>query len=129
MSTSRKSLIKPRSKAFNKQQGNCYYCNQPMWLNEPEKFSLKYNITLKQARRFQCTGEHLTAHKDGGTAKQENIVAACCYCNLQRHKRSTAPTPQQYKKFIERRMNKGRWHIVRLASNSSTQFYPTKSQR
>ena len=114
MSTSRKSLIKPRTKAFNKQQGYCYYCNEPMWINDPKKILLNYNITLKQAMCLQCTGEHLIAHQDGGDSTQENIVAACWHCNQQRHKRSVAPTPQQYKKFIERRMNKGKWHSIRL---------------
>lgn len=116
MNNKRKSLSKPRSKAFINQQGICYYCNQPMWLNDPEKFTLKYNLTLKQARRFQCTGEHLIAHQDGGTSAQNNIVAACRYCNQQRHRRSNVPSPEQYKKFIGRRMNKGRWHIVRLST-------------
>ena len=86
-----------------------------MWLNNLNNFLSKYNITFKQAKSFQCTGEHLIAHQDGGTSAQDNIVAACKYCNLQRHRRNTDPSPEQYKKFIEQRMNKGRWHSIRLS--------------
>jgi len=114
MSTSRKSLIKPRTKAFIHQQGNCYYCNQPMWQNDPDKFSSKYNITLKQSKRYQCTGEHLIAHQDGGTSARKNIVAACSFCNQQRHRRKIILSPKDFKTFIQKRMRKGHWHIVRL---------------
>lgn len=122
MSKSRKSLIKPRTKAFIHQQGNCYYCNQPMWQSDPDKFSSKYKISLTQSKRFQCTGEHLIAHQDGGTSARKNIVAACWFCNQQRHRRNIVPSPNQYKKLIERRMNQGRWHCIRLAMNKSTQM-------
>lgn len=114
MSAPRKSLIKPRSKAFIHQNGFCYYCDQPMWLKESITFSSKYNITLPQAKRFQCTGEHLIAHQDGGTSAQKNIVAACWFCNQQRHRRKIYLSPERFKKFTQKRMQKGRWHNFRL---------------
>lgn len=114
MAQSRESLIKPRSTAFSLQAGRCFYCSQPMWSESPHEFASKHKITLGQAKRFQCTGEHLQAHKDGGSAKQHNIVAACLFCNKQRHSRKIAPPPDQYKKMIENRMAQGRWHVVRL---------------
>jgi len=114
MSKQRKSLSKPRSKAFIHQLGYCYYCDQPMWLSKPDNFSSKYNISLKQTKRFQCTGEHLVAHQDGGTSKQANIVAACWFCNQQRHRRKIVLSPKDFKTFILKRMRKGHWHIVRL---------------
>jgi len=46
-----------------------------MWTNNPLKFALKYNATLSQVKRFQCTGEHLVAHQDGGSSAPHNIVA------------------------------------------------------
>lgn len=115
MAKPRKSLVKPRSNAFITQSGRCFYCNEPMWSEDPHEFALKHKITLSQAKRFQCTGEHLKAHKDGGTAAQSNIVAACLFCNRKRHQRKTPPPPDQYKKLIEKRMSHGRWHEVRLA--------------
>ncbi|MEQ1620629.1 MAG: HNH endonuclease [Methylococcales bacterium] len=114
MNKSRKSLAKPRSFAFTRQLGHCYYCNQPMWSEDPVTFASKHKITLGQAKRFQCTGEHLKAHHEGGSAAQNNIVAACLFCNQKRHQRKVAPPPEQYKNLIHQRMNKGRWHDVRL---------------
>ena len=105
-----KPLVKSRSKAFSRQNGYCYYCGQPMWTKDPQNFASKYNLTLPQTKRFQCTGEHLIAHQDGGTSSQQNIVAACKFCNQQRHARKVAPTPDQYKKLIQQRLSKNRWH-------------------
>jgi len=85
-----------------------------MWSEDPHDFALKHKITLAQAKRFQCTGEHLKAYKDGGTATRSNIVAACLFCNRKRHQRKEPPHPDQYKKMIENRMSQGRWHVVRL---------------
>jgi hypothetical protein len=110
----RKSLVKPRSIAFSRQAGLCYYCDQPMWSEDPWEFASKYKITIGQAKRFQCTGEHLRAHQDGGKPDLKNIVAACWFCNQKRHKRKVAPDPDQFKQFIHQRMNQGRWHSVRL---------------
>jgi hypothetical protein len=56
-----KTLIKSRLKAFNLQQGFFIYCELPMWLDHPEAFAKKYKITIKQAKLFQCTAEHLKA--------------------------------------------------------------------
>lgn len=114
MRESRKSLSTPRSKAFIHQQGYCYYCEQPMWLGKSDKFLSKYNITLNQAKHFQCTGEHLLPYQDGGTSAQNNIVAACWFCNIQRHRRKTVLSPKDFKTFIQKRMSKGHWHIFRL---------------
>ena len=115
MAKSRKSLVKPRSIAFTRQAGRCFYCSQPMWSETPIEFASKHKITLGQAKRFQCTGEHLIAHQDGGTSTQKNIVAACLFCNQKRHQRKEAPHPEQYKELIHHRMNQGRWHDLRLS--------------
>lgn len=114
MAKSRKSLVVPRSIAFSRQSGRCFYCSQPMWSENLHEFALKHKITLGQAKCFQCTGEHLKAHQDGGAATQDNIVAACWFCNHKRHQRKEPPPPDQYKKLIENRMSQGRWHVVRL---------------
>ncbi|NOR42344.1 MAG: restriction endonuclease [Gammaproteobacteria bacterium] len=116
MSKSRKPLKYPRSLAFSRQNGNCYYCGLPMWTNDPQYFSSKYKISEKQAKHFKCTGEHLVAHQHGGSSQQDNIVAACEFCNLQRHRRKSNPSPTQYKDFVQQRMDKGRWHNIRLAT-------------
>jgi hypothetical protein len=114
MAKHRKPLKKPRSIAFSRQAGRCCYCNEPMWSKDPHVFALKHKISIDQAKRFQCTGEHLKAHKDGGTAAQNNIAAACSLCNQRRHRRKEPLEPDQYRKLVEHRMSQGRWHNVRL---------------
>lgn len=83
----RKSLVRPRLIAYSQQLGLCFYCSCPMWSKDPIVFVSKYGITLPQAKALECTGEHLEAHKDGGSSSQSNIVAACKFCNQGRHKR------------------------------------------
>jgi len=114
MAQRRKSLIKPRSIAFSRQSGHCFYCGQPMWTSSVEEFAAKHKITSAQAKLLQCTGEHLKAHHEGGKADQSNIVAACLYCNQGRHKRKDAPAPEQYKRLVYQRLSKGGWHQLRI---------------
>lgn len=110
----RKSLAKPRSVAFNRQSGFCHYCGQPMWQKNLQQFASRFGIPLGLAKRFQLTGEHLVAHKDGGTTSRSNIVAACSFCNRTRHVMKTVLDPEQFKRHVQKRMGKGQWHPVRL---------------
>lgn len=105
-----KSLARARTIAYTRQSGGCFYCGLAMWLDNPLAFASKYGITLGQAKRFQCTGEHLEARQDGGTAFQSNIVAACSFCNQHRHRRKKPPTSNVYKQLVCKRMSQGRWH-------------------
>ena len=116
MGKSRKPLVKPRTFAFTNQNGRCYYCNQPMSSGNLSKFSSEFDITLHEAKMLKCTGEHLVAHKDGGSSARNNIVAACWFCNDHRHRRKANPSPEQYKKMVQRRLNRGRWHGLILAA-------------
>jgi len=81
-----------------------------MWISNPLEFATKHNITPAQAKRLQCTGEHLEARQDGGADTHSNIVAACLHCNQSRHRRKRAPSPDIYKKLVRGRMAQGRWH-------------------
>jgi len=56
-----------------------------------------YRLTLRQAKSFRCTAEHLMAKRDGGSDDQENIVAACWVCNHTRHRRKRPPEPRRWK--------------------------------
>lgn len=115
MSRNRKSLTKPRTRAFSSQNGRCYYCNQPMWEKDPQMLASKHGITLRQAKFLQSTGEHLHAHSKGGGIGADNIVAACKYCNQHRHRRNNPPAPGDYKFLVQKRLKKGGWHGLRLA--------------
>lgn len=100
-----------RKIAFNRQNGLCIYCEQPMWLDDPLVFSHLYGITLKQARRFQCTAEHLFAQCDGGNHSLKNIAAACLCCNQRRHKRNNPPNPESYQLFVRWRLECNKWNV------------------
>jgi 5-methylcytosine-specific restriction endonuclease McrA len=99
-----------RSRAFTRQSGRCFYCAVPMWLGSPEQFALKYRIAVTKAMRFQCTAEHLIPLQNGGVTSQENIVAACRFCNQNRHRRRIAPCPDRYKSLVTKRVSLQRWH-------------------
>ncbi|MFO1433397.1 MAG: HNH endonuclease [Candidatus Competibacteraceae bacterium] len=81
-----------------------------MWSGNAAEFASKHGITPNQAKRFECTGEHLKARQNGGTAARSNIVAACRYCNQRRHRRKVALSPDRYKGLVRERINLGRWH-------------------
>lgn len=109
MSKSRKSLSKLSRRAFERQAGRCFYCGQPMWLDDPQDFASLYQLSLKQARGFRCTGEHLQAHSEGGRANSSNIVGACRFCNGHRHRAATPKAPKQYRAYVRARISKGKW--------------------
>ena len=108
--TKENRLKKQTNKAYNDQQGLCFYCKQPMWYNDPSEYASKFKISLRSANIFQCTGEHLIPHNEGGTSKQNNIVAACSFCNSQRHRRKKVLAPKPYYYFVQTRISKGRWN-------------------
>lgn len=99
-----------RQSAFEQQQGVCYYCKQPVWLGEPDRFAAKYRLTPKQLAQSRCTAEHLQARKDGGRDEPLNIVAACAFCNRRRHTRAKPLSPDRFKRLVARRVQRGRWH-------------------
>ena len=118
MSKQRKSLASPRKQAFTRQSGRCFYCGAPMWQHNPEQFASQHKLSLKQARLLKCTGEHLTAHSDGGQASTENIVAACWYCNSRRHKTAEPRSPDSHREHVRKCMSKGHWHKLHISNDS-----------
>lgn len=114
------TLSKKRNKAFERQQGRCCYCGFQMWKSSIDVFAAKHSISIKQARHFQCTAEHLQARQDGGLNNAENIAAACARCNRLRHrKRSKAPTPSEYQQHVQKLVNKGKWWSLPPGCNLS----------
>ena len=103
-------LTKYRLQAFNNQNGACYYCNAPMWLERVGSFATKHGISERQAHHLRCTAEHLIARQDGGPNSRNNIVAACRFCNETRHKRRNPLSPKKYASLIADRLNRGKWH-------------------
>ncbi|WAB92473.1 restriction endonuclease [Pseudomonas citronellolis] len=107
------SIQKIRSQAFLRQSGRCIYCGCPMWQTSSEQFAHEHRVTRKQALAFRCTAEHLHAQCDGGTNAPGNIAAACWFCNSQRHRAARPLTPDAYRAKVQRRMEKGGWHVAR----------------
>lgn len=80
----------------------------------PDHFAATHQITPSQARLLKSTAEHLFARSNGGTDMPDNIVAACVYCNMTRHKRKVPMEPDQYRKHVRARLAKDAWHRVRI---------------
>jgi 5-methylcytosine-specific restriction endonuclease McrA len=109
------SIKKHRYTAFTQQNGKCCYCGFSMWQDSAESFAKQHGITVKQARHFQCTAEHLQARQDGGRDVQHNIAAACIRCNHLRHARKKPMAVKQYQQHVKKRVSQGGWHDVRPA--------------
>ncbi len=94
------TLRKSREIAFRLQGGRCHYCGVRM-----DAADSKGPLALR------CTAEHLIPRSDGGADRASNIVAACGHCNRTRHKRKVPPSPDVYRKQVQRRVRLGRWHL------------------
>ena len=106
-----KRYLSARNIAFRCQGERCHWCQEPMWLGDPSAYMATHHLTRRQAKRFQCTVEHLVAQRDGGAHGTSNVVAACRHCNLTRHTaRVSDPAPPAYRKLVSSRMQKRKWH-------------------
>ncbi|MGO6984305.1 HNH endonuclease signature motif containing protein [Rhizobium leguminosarum] len=85
-----------------------------MWETDPKGFSVRFGLTARAALQFQCTAEHLKPRCDGGRDIEENVVAACRYCNGNRHKRKRPKDAVFYMELVRSRMKQGRWLPVTL---------------
>jgi hypothetical protein len=104
------SIRRLRQQAYNQQNGLCYYCQFPMWTATPSEFARAHCLSLGEARKFQCTAEHLLPVAQGGCDTPENIVAACAFCNGTRHKARRILTPQDFATHVRRRVANKRWN-------------------
>jgi 5-methylcytosine-specific restriction endonuclease McrA len=107
---SKSQLVRARTRANQQQSGRCYYCTALMWSRTPHDYAARCDISINAVARFQCTAEHLLARKNGGHHLSGNIVAACKHCNQKRHARRSDLTPEQFKRFVAKRLSKQRWH-------------------
>lgn len=103
-------IAKIKRRKFDRQNGRCFYCCQPMWLSDPQDFARRHGISTRAARRFLATAEHLTPRSEGGANSSDNIVAACHYCNRHRHLVRRALPPEPYLLRVRTRLSAGRWH-------------------
>ncbi|MTH66630.1 restriction endonuclease [Paracoccus sp. DK608] len=111
------SLKRIRRRKMMAQGGRCYYCGLQMWDDAAETASFqRNNHTKRTPRALRCTAEHLHARSDGGRDTDENIVAACWYCNNQRHRRKCPHSPEEHRVYVQKRMAAGRWLLAQVSS-------------
>jgi len=103
-------LSKFRNTKMKVQNGLCYYCRQPMWIDGLGDFAKRFGLSLRNSARFRCTAEHLHARCEGGTDVQYNIVAACLYCNQTRHRSRKPLAPDAFATKVRNRIAAGKWH-------------------
>jgi hypothetical protein len=81
-----------------------------MWQTHLKVFARNYGLTVAAAKKLRCTAEHLVARRDGGLDAPQNVVAACLFCNQQRHYQKQPLEPNEYAAYVRREHVAGRWH-------------------
>jgi hypothetical protein len=118
----KKNLACARAAAFCRQGGCCYYCDKPMWLDDPARFGREHGFPVRRLKSLQATAEHLTARCDGGTNAMHNIAAAHALCNRRRHQCKKALTPERFRALVQLRIKNHRWHdhaVLRLRGSDN----------
>jgi hypothetical protein len=103
------ALKRFRTRAFHAQDGRCYYCGAPMWLDDSLPFARAFRCTGAQLPSLQATAEHLVAVCDGGKTTAANIVAAHQLCNRRRHLAKVPLPPDRYRERVSKRLARGKW--------------------
>ena len=98
-----------RRRTFHRQGRRCYYCGVTMWLLSSDELP-GGSPSAAAAARLRCTAEHLLPKSEGGKNMASNVVAACAHCNHSRHRRRRALPPAEYRRLVERRLNRAAWH-------------------
>lgn len=98
-------LQKLRNEAAEAQQWLCCYCGLPMG----GEGSPWRRVLEQLGKAFEASAEHLVARCEGGGDARGNIAAAHGRCNLRRHRRRRAMTPERYATFVRRRIGGGGW--------------------
>lgn len=114
-------LARHRARAYFAQRALCYYCQCKMYIGNPSEFALSHGLSDRQVRQVQCTAEHLTAQRDGGTDARSNIAAVCWHCNRLRHARKTPLSANRYRDYVRKKIAGGAWHdkllLLKLCSS------------
>lgn len=88
-------IIHLRRIAARKQAQHCYYCNY---------------IMSRRCPQLRCTAEHLIPRSNNGKDTRSNIVAACKFCNLMRHRLYPRISPADYAQIVRRHVSSKMWH-------------------
>lgn len=85
-----------------------------MWLQDIKGFCTQFSLAKDMALNLKCTAEHLVARTEGGPDTDDNIVAACHFCNQARHRTEPVLSPDQFCVHVRQELQAGRWHGLRL---------------
>lgn len=118
-----------RRRKMRAQGARCYYCAQPIWAENADRFAAQFGVSKRNAAKFQCTAEHLTPRSAGGTDDAGNIVAACRFCNLTRHKAKRPLAPKAFRAKVRKRVADGRWNTALIPASASSQSGRLPAQR
>ncbi len=118
-----------RARKMRAQSGRCYYCGTPMWSWNPGRFRKRFRLQWRTVHRYQCTAEHLLARRDGGTDAVDNIVAACRFCNEERHNAKRVQDPAAYRNRVRARVASGTWKTVQTRKSPPLQRKRKKKRR
>ena len=105
-----------RKKKMIAQRGRCYYCDLPMWDDAAAAVPREHSRMKMPLKALRCTAEHLHPRSEGGVNTAGNIVAACLYCNNQRHRRKRPLSPEAHRQRVQKRMAGGKWLSAQFAS-------------
>ena len=99
-----------RLQAAFRQKWCCFYCGLPTWENDVVGYARFHGLSLRAARKLKCTAEHLIARQDGGLDTEDNIVAACWFCNNGRHRSKKPKSAAAFGTYVRSRILRFRWH-------------------
>jgi hypothetical protein len=111
--------MKARKRTMQAQGGRCYYCAQPMWAENADRFAAQFGVSKRNVAKFQCTAEHLTPRSAGGPDDGRNIVAACRFCNCTRHRAKRPLAPKAFRAKVRKRLADGRWNTALIPTRST----------
>jgi len=78
-------------------------------------FAARFGISSRQALLLRCAAEHLDPRCTGGLDSPQNVVAACYFCNSNRHRSPKPLDPFRYAKRASTRLRSGRWHGILIS--------------
>src|SRR5258705_9748460 len=104
-----KCIVRHRQTALINQTYRCYYCEVLLWDSDISGFMYTHQASRRQAALVRCTAEHLIPRSEGGRNVTHNIVAACHFCNHQRHRAKNPLNANQFRERVRRRMKRGKW--------------------
>lgn len=98
-----------------------------MWASDPAAYSKATGMPFELTWQYQCTAEHLVDGPRGGASCDDNIVAACVYCNRARHVLFPELEAAEFRQIVQRRMAAGEWHLADVSWKPALTVLPGRT--